>query len=114
MRWTGAEPAHGSGKRAAALSFYLTMMTDTCLSFTGADGPMIVEGPFAHNPTFMQMLAVATGRPVWQGDAKTGTALGAALLFSQAAAPSNAIAPEPAQVAGDWSAYAAKWRAPIA
>ena len=111
MRWTGTEPALGTGQRATALSFYLAMMTDTCLSLTGAKGPTIVEGPFAHNDEFKRMLAAATGRPVLPSDAATGTAIGAALLFGARdnvdTIPAGAIHGAPVR----WQAYADNWRA---
>lgn len=111
MRWTQTAPGVGTGQRAAALSFYLAMMTDTCLRLTGAQGPTIVEGPFARNPEFTTMLGAATGRPVLTSSAVTGTSIGAALLFGK----SDALA-EPTQApdGGDKPAlhrYAAHWRA---
>jgi sugar (pentulose or hexulose) kinase len=110
MQWTGPEPAIGSGQRAAALSFYLAMMTDTCLQLTGAEGPTLIEGPFAGNPAFTGMLAAATGRPVQHRAASTGTAIGAALLFGQAdGAPQGepAVSKDMPQAYAD---YAAEWR----
>jgi sugar (pentulose or hexulose) kinase len=83
--WSGAEPPIGSGARSAALSFYLAMMTHTCLTLTGADGPTIVEGPFSQNPEFIAMLCAATGRPVLRSGTETGTSIGAALLFGKSA-----------------------------
>lgn len=110
MRWTGPEPAIGSGQRAAALSFYLAMMTESCLGLTGAAGPTVVEGPFARNPEFRGMLAAATGRAVLASDASTGTAIGAALLFTgkHAAVPTPPIASRDAPAV--WRAYAERWR----
>ncbi|WP_227270227.1 FGGY-family carbohydrate kinase [Roseobacter weihaiensis] len=110
MRWTGQEPAIGTGLRAAALSFYLAMMTDTCLSLTGADGPTIVEGPFARNPGFKTMLAAATGRPVLQSDAATGTAIGAALLFERNSALANPAHADLRAMSPDHGTYASEWR----
>ena len=46
--WIGGEPT-GDARHVAA-SFYLAMMTATCLDLIGADGPTIVEGPFAAQP----------------------------------------------------------------
>ena len=61
--------------------FYLAMMTATALELIGADGPTIVEGPFALNGLFVGMLAAATARPVIPaGGSATGTSIGAALL----------------------------------
>lgn len=78
-RWSGAEP--DGGRRHAAVSFYLALMTATCLDLAGAEGEIVVEGPFAANGPFTTMLAAATGRPVTAGTrASTGTSIGAALL----------------------------------
>lgn len=107
--WSGGEPLVGAGQRAAALSFYLAMMTDTCLRLTGAEGPTIVEGPFANNALFVSMLAVATGRPVLKSQAETGTSIGAALLFAkhkELATPSPV--PLPLDVT-QWQRYSAQW-----
>lgn len=110
MRWTGKAPAIGTGQRAAALSFYLAMMTDTCLSLTGADGSTIVEGPFAHNPEFKTMLAAATGRAVLHSDAATGTAIGAALLFERNYSPAHPPRADIRDMSPDQSTYASEWR----
>ncbi|QQA43837.1 FGGY-family carbohydrate kinase [Pelagovum pacificum] len=115
MRWQGVEPPEGSGQRAAALSFYLALMTDTCLDLAGARGSTIVEGPFARNARYLAMLAAATGRDVQQSRSATGTSLGAALLF----APDGGTAlPEPERVptpanAEALTAYAARWKAAL-
>ena len=63
--WIGGEPS-GDARHVAA-SFYLAMMTATALELIGADGPTIVEGPFALNRLFAGMLAAATARPVIAG-----------------------------------------------
>ncbi len=81
MRWLPTEPAAGSGRRTAALSFYLALMTSTCLAIIGAQGPTIVEGPFARNALFLDMLRAATGRDALASGSATGTSIGAALLY---------------------------------
>ena len=81
MQWHGVEPDVGSGKRSAALSFYLALMTGTCLNLVGGAGPTIVEGPFARNPQYLAMLQAVTTRPVLTNAAVTGTSIGAAMLF---------------------------------
>lgn len=111
MRWQGPEPAPGTGARMVALSFYLALMTETCLHLTGARGPIIVEGPFASNTPFMTMLQCASGRPVLHSRSKTGTSIGAALLTG----PSPAL-DTPAPIASPpdqerWRTYAEAWRA---
>ena len=110
MAWHGAPPPYGSGLRAVALSYYLGMMTDTCLRLTGAQGPTIVEGPFSTNPHFLNMLRAATDRPVLHSPSVTGTSIGAALLIGQ----SGGLQPPPEfKPDGDLvplAAYAKDWR----
>jgi len=113
MAWIGQEPELGTGRRTVALSFYLALMTDTCLRLTGATGPTIVEGPFARNAEFIAMLQAATGRPVLTSKAATGTSIGAAMLMG---VPNDLIQPTGTKDTGDLSArkaYAAKWRSKL-
>ncbi|TPI22505.1 FGGY-family carbohydrate kinase [Mesorhizobium sp. B4-1-1] len=84
-QWCNADDLD-SGQRFAAISFYLALMTVTCLELIGGEGPTTVEGPFAQNPLFIRMLAAATGRPVIASETSTGTSIGAALLASDGAA----------------------------
>ena len=81
MQWHGGEPEIGTGQRSAALSFYLALMTGTCLNLVGGAGPTIVEGPFARNPEYLAMLHAVTARPVLTNAAVTGTSIGAAMLL---------------------------------
>lgn len=100
------------GETAAAASFYLAMMTATCLDLIGAQGPAIVEGPFAANRLFTGMLAAATGRPVLAGTGEgTGTSVGAALLAGDAGR--RLAAPPPVVTPPGWASYAAHWRAAV-
>ncbi len=78
-RWTVDETSLSAGQRFVAVSCYLALMTATGLAITGAEGVTLVEGPFAENPVYLEMLAAATGRPVG-AVAGTGTSIGAALL----------------------------------
>jgi sugar (pentulose or hexulose) kinase len=105
-RWT-TDPAT-PGERRAAVSFYLALMTATCLELCGADGPVVVEGPFTSNQPFLAMLRAAVGRPVELEPAGTGTAIGAALLTG-AKPQRRAGQPVPNEGMG-WSRYAQKWR----
>ena len=118
-------PAHWSRPRDTldratvfvVVSFYLALMTRECLSLAGAEGEIIVEGPFASNQLFLDMLAAATDRPVFaMRSSLTGTSIGAALLTAlDTAAP--ATAGEPVQpragLAQAMVRYAAKWRAAV-
>ena len=79
-RWLPEEPLIGSGSRAAAVAFYLALVTNHCLGLIGHRGPVIVEGPFVRNRAYMAMLSVATGVKVIPAGSATGTSQGAALL----------------------------------
>ena len=79
--WTVPETQLGGGERSAVISFYLAMMAVTCLELTGAEGPVVTEGPFARNGLFLDLVSAATGRPVLSSSGSaTGTSIGAALL----------------------------------
>ena len=91
-----------------AASFYLALMTAECLAITGAEGPVIVEGPFSRNAAFRDMLAAATGRPVHVSASATGTSIGAALLYDMNV-PAETDPPA-ALPAADLSDYARQWR----
>lgn len=78
--WIGAEPETGSGKRAAVLAFYLALMTAESLRLAGHSGEILVEGPFAQNQAYLDMLSAATNSIVRRSGGTTGTSLGSALL----------------------------------
>ena len=111
MRWTAAPATEG--QRIAALSLYLALMTETCLGLIGAEGPAIIEGPFARNGTYLAMLASLRPGGVETASSATGTAAGAALLAlgaGQAPASRRVSLPPDAAALAD---YAARWRAQI-
>ncbi|MBP1807548.1 FGGY-family carbohydrate kinase [Rubellimicrobium aerolatum] len=104
-RWTH-DPAT-EGQTGVALSWYLGLMTATCLDLIGAQGDVVVEGPFAANPEFLSMLATATGRPVLASEGNaSGTSTGAALLRSGHRPPEAARRHEPDP---QLRAYADRW-----
>lgn len=108
-QWVNAESL-SPGQRFAAISFYLALMTSTCLELIGGDGPTTVEGPFAQNRLFIRMLAAATGRPVIASETSTGTSIGAALLASNnTPAMSRGERTEPLAERA-WTDYARAWR----
>jgi sugar (pentulose or hexulose) kinase len=79
--WIGNPEKLTPGGYLFAVSLYLGMMTATSLDLIGADGPVIVEGPFAQNRTFLETLHVMTGRDIVTGGAGlTGTSSGAACV----------------------------------
>lgn len=109
-RWTA--PPQGEGETAVALGHYLALMTQECLDLIGADGPILVEGPFATNAWFLAMLASASGREVIASSTRTGTAIGAALLFPAAKAekgPDTVIRPDQTL-----ASHARSWREAVA
>jgi sugar (pentulose or hexulose) kinase len=107
--WTADEAALPSGQRYVAVSFYLALMTATCLEITGAAGPTLVEGPFAQNETFRVMLAAASGRPV-DAVAGTGTSIGAALLTADRQAQKPAAPIVMANITDAMTDYARRWK----
>jgi sugar (pentulose or hexulose) kinase len=110
--WTEEPPT--AGARNLALSHYLAMMTDTCLGLIGARGPAIIEGPFARNPDYLQMLASLRAGGVEVAQSATGTSVGAALLcLPRRAAPATREVPAPPD-AGRLAAHAARWRRAVA
>lgn len=80
--WNVAETTLNSGARYVALCYYLALMTAECLDLTGAQGSVIVEGPFSQNRLYLEMLEAAVMRPVVAAEGSvTGTSIGAALLL---------------------------------
>ncbi|MDW3225342.1 MAG: FGGY-family carbohydrate kinase [Paracoccaceae bacterium] len=110
MQWLNGEPPPGTSARTVATAYYLALMTDVCLQLTGGHGPILVEGPFARSPRFLDMLRAATERPVHISHSVTGTSIGAAMLFG---APDHKIelvpVPEPTDQAL-LARYAAQWK----
>lgn len=109
--WT--VPPEGAGQRMLALSWYLAMMTDTCLRLIGARGPVIVEGPFARNADYLQMLRSLRPEGVETASSATGTSTGAALLSLGAGAPPLTRAVALPADSGDLAVYAALWRSQL-
>ena len=111
-RWTHEPAALSSEERSAVASLYSALVADTSLRLAGADGPTIVEGPFARNRLFLSATASLTGRAVIARPDATGTTDGAALLaLGPAARPEAHLDPAPAApLEINLSAYAAKWR----
>ncbi|TIL59612.1 FGGY-family carbohydrate kinase [Mesorhizobium sp.] len=110
--WLDADGIN-NGQRFAAISFYLALMTATCLDLIGAGGPTIVEGPFARNRLFTRMLAAATARAVIASEAATGTSIGAALLASEHGTIQGAGERFEPPADPAWADYARSWRAAV-
>ena len=77
--WINDEGA-STDERWAAACLYFAIMTETCLDLAGANGAILVEGPFALNGLYLGILAGLSGRDVVAVPGSTGTSQGAALL----------------------------------
>lgn len=73
--WINADTASDAERYVAARAS-MAPMTETCLHLLGADGPVIVEGPFAGNLVYLEALANFTD-DVEAVSGSTGTSLGA-------------------------------------
>lgn len=113
MGWSAPLAGLSDCATNTALAFYLALMTTECLALTGAAGPVIVEGPFAANPSYCRMLAAATRRTVLSAASKTGTSIGAALLFGAPDAPPPMVETATPDNVKDYRIYADAWRAAI-
>jgi len=110
--WVGKEPKLGSPQRSAAVGFYLALVTSHCLDLIGHDGPVIVEGPFARNKAYLDMLRVASQSPIIPIASATGTSRGAALLVSPDGSSRHQMPSIPVpekQMREAYSLYAAEW-----
>ena len=110
-RWTEPPERLSPGARAAVASLYAALVAETCLTLAGADGPVIVEGPFARNATFLAALAQLVPRPVTARPDATGTTEGAALLtHGLGARPEFSDPPPIAPLFVDLTLYRSTWR----
>jgi sugar (pentulose or hexulose) kinase len=108
-RWHGAEKLTPA-RRHVASSFYLALMTSVGLDLISAQGDIIVEGPFAANQLYLEMLATASARNVRRSsDTSTGASIGAALL----ALPPSRQKPNTDHILitpnASWQAYVEAW-----
>ncbi|SPF81624.1 FGGY-family carbohydrate kinase [Pseudoprimorskyibacter insulae] len=108
-----SRPPSTPGEEMVALSWYLALMTDTCLGLTGASGPTVIEGPFARNADYLSMLAAIRPAGVEVAASSTGTSVGAALLClgAQSGVATRSI---PAPDTSVLQSYADRWRRAVA
>jgi sugar (pentulose or hexulose) kinase len=108
-RWSHARETLDAETVYVAASFYLAMMTAECLALAGAEGDVVVEGPFAANKAFLAMLEAAACRPVIASTPSTaGRAIGAALLARMEAG--SPPAPVALNADPEMMRYAWRWR----
>lgn len=110
-RVAGPAPVDAT-QRASLAALYTALVTNTCLDLLDSRQGIIVEGHFARNDVFCGVLAaLRPGQNLRIVTSPGGSALGASLLFDQAASrPRITLAAvAPAAVAG-LRDYAARWR----
>ncbi len=95
--------------RWAAACLYFSLMTDTCLELINAQGPVLIEGPFSHNPAFLTVLRDLVGRDVLAMRGVTGTAQGAALLAGISSVPQEHVPVTRKHISG-LTDYRRAWR----
>ncbi len=110
--WINEEGANAED-RYAALCLYLALMNQVCLDLVIATGPIIVEGPFALNDTYLTLLAALTERSVIALPGSTGTSQGAALLTGIKPQPGAERRVVPSTIHG-LKAYRQAWHAALA
>ena len=108
-QWLNAADAN-EAERYAAACLYLALMNEACLGLIGAKGPVLVEGPFAANSTYLSLLAALTKRTVMALPGSTGTSQGASLLTGVRPAATQETRFEPSTVEG-LADYRAAWYA---
>jgi sugar (pentulose or hexulose) kinase len=108
MHWEGQPET--PGQRMVAMAHYLALMTDTCLTLTGGQGPVIVEGPFARNADYLDMLTALRSDGVETAASATGTSIGAALLCLDTATPAPTDTHAPPSDAAALRKIAKRWQ----
>jgi sugar (pentulose or hexulose) kinase len=103
------EPGATRDERWAAACLYLALMTQTCLDLIGARGPVLVEGPFVLNRSYLVALATLAGRKIVALPGSTGTAQGAALLAGTRPGHTAETHFAPAKISG-LAVYRDAWR----
>jgi sugar (pentulose or hexulose) kinase len=96
-------------RRATLAALYCALMTDLLLDLVGARGPILLEGPFATNETYVTALAAL--RPASQVRPSLealGTSLGAAMLVDPGMTVEMPEAAAPPEL--DLGLYRARWR----
>lgn len=111
MEWTAPPQTHG--QRLGAVSYYLALMTLSSTALIGARGPLIIEGPFAGNRDYIDMLRNAHQGDVETSPSSTGTSIGAAMLLSPTK-PRPLTHPAPSQRDPRLAQYAKLWSEKVA
>ncbi|PCJ89071.1 MAG: carbohydrate kinase [Hyphomicrobiales bacterium] len=82
--WQEIVEGKSSTEIYALASLYLALVSAECLTMIGLQKEIIVEGPFAKNDIYLEMLGIATGKDILvNSSSDTGTTIGAALLVGR-------------------------------
>lgn len=108
--WTTALDSLTAGEQTAAVSLYLALMAEACLTLCGKGREIIIEGPLARNTLFGQALARLSGVPVRASGDATGTSMGASMLFGAASKTPRQGPAIQALADADFDSYAQRWR----
>lgn len=108
--WTIDPGELSDGEYMVVVSFYLAMMTSTCLEMTGSRGQLFLEGAMAENVAYKRLLSAASMEAVVRSSG-TGTSQGASLL---AGASPTMDRDQPSyssdRLNANMRSYAQKWR----
>lgn len=96
-------------RRATLAALYCALMTDLMLDMLSADGPILLEGPFAANETYVTALVALRPRNHVRASLDSfGTSLGAAMLADPEMPVEVPAATAPPDL--DLALYRARWR----
>lgn len=113
FKWLVDDKALSDGEYYVAISFYLALMTASCLQLIGAKGDCLVEGPFAKNTLFCNLLAAAAGQCVIPSKG-TGTSIGAALLTGGEREVQTPVEACSSKISPAFEKYIEHWRNSVA
>lgn len=103
------------GELHVAVSFYLALMTATCLELVNGQGDLIIEGPFSKNTAYCAMLEAATGHVVLTSHSgMTGTTIGVAVLHLNNCPDAKQSKLQKIPNLPLWQSYAVRWKCLVA
>ncbi len=107
-------PPEGPGERVALASLYVALMMNIDLNLLASTGGVIIDGSFADNQAFAELLAaLRPGQSIAMSRAKDGTAIGAALLWGWPRTISLDLEPAAAAAIDGLHDYADAWQSEI-
>lgn len=106
--WMG-EAAKTDREKVAGATLYVALMTQTSLGLTESSDRIVIEGPFAGNRIYAELLAALVDQPVYVSGDATGTSTGAAMLLVRGKSATLGDAVRPANIA-NLREFAQDWR----